>query len=211
MIEIHSRINLGTSIGEIIYPAGLIGIDRYDVCVEKIVFAAKRTRNGFADDIAAFVYESRVFRYHHYGVGVYLDVRIQIALCGLELMLAQSCRTIIVDFVPIDHLIRIELSIMSDGIGIVNAVDGSYFFFGSPLFGRNRFAPIQMRSYGFAELILGNLVFFVAAVCRIGQTFADDGIPNVVDKLAVLGIGDLRPIHPKSIHRYRARFGRYAP
>jgi len=58
-----------------------------------------------------------------------------------------------------------------------------------------------VRRDGITICIFGDLVEVVARIARVGDPFADDGVAHPVDKLLVLGIGDLGLIHPEIVDR----------
>ena len=49
-----------------------------------------------------------------------------------------------------------------------------------------RLLPVQVRLHGLTVLIFLNLVSLVTTVGRVSQTLTQDGVANIIHKLAVL-------------------------
>ena len=64
---------------------------------------------------------------------------------------------------------------------------------------------------GISLLVLLYLESLVSAVCRVGETLADDGISYPEHKLLVLRVCDLGLVHPEGIHRDPSRVCSYFP
>lgn len=64
---------------------------------------------------------------------------------------------------------------------------------------------------GIALTVFFYFEFLVAAVCRVGKTFADDGVAHPEYKLLVLGIGDFGLVHPESVDAYTSCIGYEIP
>ena len=137
-------------------------------------------------------------------------VRIQVALRRIQAIFAQRRLLVVVDFVAIIHLVRIEHTRSLDRVRFIDAVERSLLVLVgfSP---RNGFGPIEVRAHRVAVAVLCNLIRFVATVRRIGQTLADNGIAHPIDKLFIHRVGDFRLIHPEAIDGDVARGDVSAP
>ncbi len=200
MREIHTHIRLVISIVEVIHPATFVRIDIYDTGMEEVPRPAKRACDGFVYDLAFLSDVSRIFGNHDHFVRIDLDIGVTHAGCRIQIVFAKGCRRIVIPFVAIDHLFRVQRLFACHRIYGIDTFDRPDFVF-IGTFPRDRAAPVQMRGYRFAVFVFGNLKQVVAAIRRIGQAFADNGIAHPIHKLTVFGICHLCLVHPESIER----------
>ena len=141
MREIHARVGLVVSILKVVHPAVLIGIDINNACIKEVPLAGKGAGDRLVDNTTLLVDVSGVFRDHDHLVGIDRNIGIAHTISGVKLVLAQSCRRIVVPFVAVNHLLRIELTLASDRVGVINALDGTKFILVRP-FPRDGSAPV---------------------------------------------------------------------
>ena len=205
MREIHTHIRFVVSIIEIVHPATFVRIDIHDTGMKEIPWSAKLARDGLVHDLAFLGDVGRIFGYHDHFVGIDLYIGVTHAGCRVQVVFAKGSRRIVVPFVTVDHLFRVQRLFAGHRIDGIDAFDcPDLVFIGT--FPGNRTAPIQMRGNRFAVSIFGNLKQVIAAISRVGQTLADNGIAHPIHELAVFGIRHLCLVHPESIERDAFRF-----
>ena len=64
---------------------------------------------------------------------------------------------------------------------------------------------------GIALTVFFDFEFLVSAVCRVGETFADDGVAHPEYKLFVFGVSDFGFVHPESVDADASRIGGEIP
>ena len=210
MREIHTGIGLVVGILEIVHPAVLVGVDIDDTGVEEIPLAGERACDGLVDDPSLLVDVGGVFRDHDHLVGIDLNIRVAHPVGGVQLVLAQGGRRVVIPLIAEDHLLRVEAALARHGVGVIDALDGSELILVGP-FPRDRTAPIQVRGDWLAIAILGDLEEVVASIGRIGQPLANDRITHIINELPILGVCHLCLIHPEGIKRNALPLGHNAP
>ena len=194
---------------EIVDPGRGVGIDVHDIGVQEIVVARERTAHCLADDLPLLVEICRIFRYYRQLVGDG-DVGVILAPRRVEAVLPLRGRRMVENLVYVIKLCRVELAAPRDGVGAVYTLYGPLLVLVGIAPG-NRLVPVEIRLYGISLLVLLYLESLVSAVCRVGETLADDGISYPEHKLLVLRVCDLGLVHPEGIHRDPSRVCLYAP
>ena len=197
--EVVTKVHFVVRICEIVHPARCVGIDVYDICVEKIPRTAQPSVNCFAHDVTAIVDVCSVFGYHHLFVGVYGTVGIEVALLWQDAVFTQGGRCVVVNLVAIIQLPVVEQLLARNGIGNIHALDGALFVF--VRLARQWLFPVHLWPNGVSILVFGNHIGFVATVSGVGQASAQDAIAHPINELLILRVGHFGFVHPESIHR----------
>ena len=151
-----------------------------------------------AYDAPLVVDKGGVLGYHHHLVGVGGDVGVEVALLRIEAVAAQGGSRVVVHLVAIVHLSGVEHLLSRHGVYGVEALHGPLLVFVG--FARQRFFPVEVRSHGVAVLVFGDEIGFVATVCRVGKTCAQDRVAHPEDKLLVFRVGHLGVVHPETVN-----------
>ena len=209
MGEVETHIDLVLGILEVVNPAGRVGVHIYYICVDKVPQAAERTRDGLAVDGAVVIHVCRVLRNHDHLVGVVLEVGVEVALfqrrsteatvaAALQAILALGRHRIVKHLVAIVQLAHIEHLLARHRVSHIDTLHGALLVFVG--IARQGLVPVQVGRDRFAIPVLLNLIGLVAAIGRVGQTLADDGVAHPIDKLPVHGVRHLLLVHPERIH-----------
>ena len=198
MGEVKAHIHLILRILEIVNPASGIRIHIHNVGVDKIPHTAERTRDGLTVNDAIIVHVCRVLRNHHHLIGISLKIRVQITLIRVKAILALGSHHIIEHLIAIVQLLHIQHLLPGHRVIGIDTLHGTFLVF--IRIARQSLVPIQMWGDWLTIFILLNLVALVAPICRVSQTFTNDGVTYPIDKLTIHGVGHLFLIHPESIH-----------
>ena len=198
--EIQFHISLVVGIVKVVHPACGVGVHVHDICIQEIPWSAQGTSYCLAHNFAIVVYPCCILGYHHHLVFVHLVVGIQVPLSGIETILALCCHGIVIDFITIVHLTCIKHPCAIYGMCYVHTFYSTQFILCCSALRGYWLVPVQMWRYRFSIAILFNFVGFIAAVCRIRQSFTDYTVSNPIHKLSVLGIAHLVLVHPETVH-----------
>ena len=200
IIEIELHIALVVGILEVVDPAGRVREDVHDVSVQEVPRTSERTSDGLTNNLAVVINPSRILADHHSLItnGIVRSIGIQVALFRVQAILTLGGSSIVIDLIAIVHLTGIQHLCPVDGMNDIDTLDGTLFVLICLLPG-DSLVPVEVGSDGVALLILLNLVGLVATIGGVSQTLADNAIANPVDKLAILGIGDFRLVHPETV------------
>ncbi len=200
MREIVAHVIFVVGVGEIVDPARGVGIDIDDARVDEVVQAAQRAGNGFVDDASAGIDISGIFRDENHFGGIGRAVGVEAPFGGIEAIGTFGSFGCVEPFIAEVHLPGVEHLLSGDGMGGIYAVDGGLLFFRVARPGDRNF-PVEMRGDGIAVFILRDLIDIIAAVRRVGEPFADDGVAHPIDELLVLRVGDFGFVHPEVVDR----------
>ena len=207
--EVVTHVTLVLCIGEVVYPAGRVRVYINNVRVQEVPFACVLAVNGLTYNLTLVVNVGGVLRNPDLLVGVRTDVGIQHALLMVRTVLALGSLRVVVDFITVVHLTPVEHLLAGDGVRHVETLDGTQLVLVGLL--RQRLLPVQVGRNGVAVLVLLNLVALVATIGGVGQTLAENGVADIVDKLAIHRIGHFVLVHPEAFNGDVAHGGLLTP
>ena len=198
--EVVLHVHGVARVREVVHPHRRVGIDGNDVGVDEIVERRERTVDGFAHNFAVVVHVGRVFRDHHHLIGVDFHVGVEHTFARIETIFAE-CRLFVVESLVAEvHLLHVEHARAVIGVRFIHTVEGALLIFRG-FAPRQGLVPVEMRLDGVAKLVDLNFIGLIAAVRRVGQSFAQDTIAHPLHKLSVHRVGHFGLIHPETIHR----------
>ena len=155
--------------------------------------------DGLADNLTLVVDIGRIFRNPYLFVGIDTDISIEYTLLGVQTILAFGSLSIVVNLVAVVHLFPIEHLLTRHRIGGIKAFKSTQFVLVGLL--GQRLLPVQVRLHRVTVLVFLNLIGLVATIGGIGQTLTKDGVADIVDKLAIHGVGNFALVHPETLDR----------
>ena len=113
-------------------------------------------------------------------------------------ILALGSFCIIVNLITIVHLTPVKHLLASDRICHIQTLESSLLVFIG--FAWQCLLPVQMGLYWVSILVFFNLIAFITSISGVCQAFTKNRIADIVDKLAIHGVGYLVLIHPESLY-----------